>query len=237
MERTFDHLIIIGRPACGKSEFVDFMKKTPLAERMSKFHIGNIKELDDFLWLWEKFEEDDMWEKMGRPRIYSKGVEGSYVITKSEVLDLMFAKFNHEIKKNYLSHQEFYKDSTLFIEFSRGDKLDGGYRKALNMFSIEVLERAVILYINVSFEESVRRNTARYVEKLKYSILAHKVPEEDLRRFSESQDWESFTEGRESGKLTLNGIEVPFVTMNNVPELPPGPEIAKRYQAAMDKLV
>ena len=33
MTRTFDHLLLLGRPAAGKSEFIDFMKKTTDAER------------------------------------------------------------------------------------------------------------------------------------------------------------------------------------------------------------
>ena len=55
MTKTFDHLFILGRPAAGKSEFMDFMKKISDAERSERFHIGHFVELDDFVWLWEKF--------------------------------------------------------------------------------------------------------------------------------------------------------------------------------------
>lgn len=236
MTRIFNHLILIGRPACGKSEFIDFMKKIDAKERVKEYHIGWIHELDDFVWLWEKFEEDDIWEVVTGRRLYSARSGHAYIVTNGGLLEFMFHKFNFEIEKRYLKNPSFYNDSTLFIEFSRGSVPDGGYKKALSILSRPVLERAAILYINVSFDESKRRNIARYKEKLKHSILAHKVPDEDMVRFSKTQDWHELTGARESGTLSVGGVTVPFVTMLNEPELPPGPEIGKRYKKALDKL-
>jgi len=235
--KIFKNLMLIGRPACGKSEFIDFMKKMDLEERRENYHIGNIYELDDFVWLWEKFEDDDIWEAMGKSRLYSKRSGHAYVVTSSEVLELMIYKFNLAISKRLRAEPSFYNDSTIFIEFSRGASVDGGYKRALSLFSKEVLSNTSILYIDVSYEESVRRNIARYQEKLKHSILAHKVPDEDMERFSKVVDWGELTGGAQSGLLRIGGVEVPYVTMWNEPELPPGPEIAKRYKTALDKLM
>ena len=58
---TFEHLIIIGRPAAGKSEVIDYLKKTPVAERKTRFHVGEFEEIDDFVFVWECFEIDDIW--------------------------------------------------------------------------------------------------------------------------------------------------------------------------------
>jgi len=236
MMKTFDYLILIGRPACGKSEFIDFMKKSSVSERAERFHIGELEELDDFLWLWEKFEEDDIWEKMGKPRLYSGAREHAYIVTSDELLEFMFHKFNQKIEKDYLNNPHFYDSGTLFVEFSRGKDPDGGYTKALNLFSKEILELAAVLYIDVSYEESQRRNIQRYEEKLKHSVLAHKVPEEDMIRFSATNDWAELTDNRESGLVTLNGVDVPFMTMKNEPELSVGPEIAERYENALNQL-
>ena len=159
-------------------------------------------------------------------------------ITQEEMqpyIDLA-AKFNYEVEQKFLSNKEFYNDSSVFIEFARGSKQDGGYKKALGLLSKELLERAAILYIDVSYEESRRRNQARYEEKLKHSILAHKVPEEDFVRFSSETDWPQLTEEKGSGYLEMNDLKVPFVTMHNEPELLPGPEIAERYKTALNKL-
>lgn len=45
---TFEILLLIGRLAAGKSEIIDYLKSTPLDERIDRFHIGNFDEIDDF---------------------------------------------------------------------------------------------------------------------------------------------------------------------------------------------
>lgn len=52
----FDIVILMGRPASGKSEIIDFLKKTPLIERDERFHIALMDEIDDFPMLWTWFE-------------------------------------------------------------------------------------------------------------------------------------------------------------------------------------
>lgn len=236
MTATLDHILLLGRPAAGKSEFIDYMKKISDVERSSVFHISRFEELDDFPWLWEKFLEDDMWEEAGYERVFSLLDKGNYSVRpdKGFLYDLMLTKFNHAIKEKYLSQPEFYSDHTLFIEFSRGG--ENGYRNALSRLSKEILSKAVVLYVKVDFEESWRRNVKRYEEKLKASSLAHMAPRDVMERFYKIDDWEKITDGREFGTLSFQGVEIPFATMDNVPELPPGPEIAKRYQAALDGL-
>ena len=48
MKNTFETIILIGRPAAGKSEVIDFLKKTPVEQRRRRFHIGAFEEIDDF---------------------------------------------------------------------------------------------------------------------------------------------------------------------------------------------
>jgi len=70
MNNIFDIIILNGRPASGKSEIIDYLKKTSDADRASRFHIGKLDEIDDFPMLWTWFEEDAILEKlMGKPRI------------------------------------------------------------------------------------------------------------------------------------------------------------------------
>jgi hypothetical protein len=45
---TFDILLLIARPAAGKSEIIDYLKRTALEERVRRFHIGEFAEIDDF---------------------------------------------------------------------------------------------------------------------------------------------------------------------------------------------
>ena len=70
-KKTFEIIILNGRPAAGKSEVIDYLKKIPVEERIKRFHVGEFLEIDDFPFLWEDFEDDDLREEMGLPRLIS----------------------------------------------------------------------------------------------------------------------------------------------------------------------
>lgn len=233
--KTFDNLLLLGRPASGKSEFIDFMKTVPEAERAQKYGLGPFAELDDFPWLWEKFMEDNLWEQAGYPRRYSFGGDNPGLAKEGGVLfDFCIQKFNAEYAKHYQNNEAFYQTSTLFIEFSRGG--EEGYQRALDRLSPEILKRSAILFIDVSFEESCRRNEARYRQKLKHSILAHKVPDATMENFYRTHDWKELTQNRREGLLNIQGLKIPFVTMGNEPELTDPVLLEKRYGPALRKL-
>ncbi|MBI5298870.1 MAG: hypothetical protein HY877_01015 [Deltaproteobacteria bacterium] len=251
--QIFKNLILIGRPASGKSEFIDFMKKLSDETRREVFHLGKIYELDDFLWLWEKFVEDDVWEKAGHRRLFSKRSEHGYVVTESSVLDYCLSRFNEEARKQPQDgtisdgtisdgtisdgtiSDGTVSDRTVFIEFARGAG-DGGYNHALNKLSDEILKDAVILFIYASYEEACRRNESRYQEKLKHTVLAHKVPDEDMERFGKEIDWLELTKNQPKGLVTIRNRNIPFVTMNNEPELKEERDLSERYKQALDQL-
>lgn len=227
MTKTFNNILLLGRPASGKSELIDFLKKTPVLERSQKYGVGQFREMDDFPWIWEKFMEDNLWEKAGYPRRYSFGGDNPGLAKEGGPLfDFCIQKFNTEYKPH---------DDTLFIEFARGGK--GAYQTALNRLTPAIFERSVILFILVSYEESCRRNNARYQEKLQHSILAHKVPDETMSAFYQTHDWLELTGGKESGVLSLHGGKVPFYTLNNEPELTDPVLLEKRYTSAFRKLM
>lgn len=234
MTNTFDHLFILGRPASGKSEFLDFMSKLSDSDRAARFHLGKMKVIDDFVWLWEKFEEDDLWEKVNGKRLHSRPVKDGYILGSADLFDFLIEKLNHEIARRYLKDPGFYSDHTLLIEFSRGGERP--YAPALERFDRKIYERAAIFYVEVSGEESIRRNEARYQEKLKHSILAHKCPDGDMARFYRDDDWPKITEGKRDGFVTLAGVKVPFVTMMNEPESTDPAVLGPRYGNALDKL-
>jgi hypothetical protein len=237
MTAIFQHLLVLGRPACGKSEFIDFLKHTSPDMRASRLHIGRFEEVDDFPWLWEKFEEDALWEKAGYERLYTQEyMPGNPGMAPkgAKLFDWCMYKFNDVIAGQYLARPEFYGESTLLVEFSRGGA--NGFGRALGMLSPQVLERAAIFYISVSREESWRRNLARYQEKLKHSILAHMVPRETYDYFYDTNDWDELTAGLPSGRIRLSGVNVPFVSMNNEPESTDTAVLEARYAAALGRL-
>lgn len=237
MVKTFDHLLLLGRPASGKSEFIDFMKKVPDDVRANKYHIGMFEEADDFVWIWEKFVEDDLWEKAGYNRLYSKEyMPGNPGLAPEgeRLFEFCMQKFNNVITEKYLKKNKFYNDGTLFIEFARGRK--DAFKKALEALKPEILERAAIFFIYVTKEESWRRNVARYQEKLKHSILSHMVPKETFDYFYSEHDWLSLTDEKPNGHIQIHGLKIPFVTMNNEPESTDPKVLDKRYGGALNTL-
>ncbi len=230
----FEHLFVLGRPAGGKSEFIDFMKKLPDDERAASFGIGRFEEVDDFPWLWQACLEDDEREARGEARLVSQKTPEGYNITKPRFRGSLVDRFNQAISERYLSNPAFYEDGTLLIEFARGK--DDGFRESLERFAPAILERAAILYIKVSFEESFRRNNARYRRGLEESILFHKVPDGDMLGFFRENDWDELTGGASDGWLTLAGVRVPFVSMLNEPESTDPAILGERYARALGRL-
>lgn len=232
LKETFDILLLLGRPASGKSEFIDFMEKCPLKRRAVAYHIAPFRVIDDFPILWEKFEEDDLWERLGHPRLYSRPVEGNYSVVEGRIWPFLIGKINQQVegliaKAGALSHR------SLIIEFSRGRT--HGYAETLGHLSDQILSCAAILYICVSFEESRRRNLARYDEKQRDGILTHCVPREEMERIYGTDDWSKLAT-EPQGTLEVKGIRIPYVTMLNEPESTDPDVLDARYRDALDRL-
>ena len=232
LDSTFDVILLLGRPASGKSEFIDFMTHAPDADRARDFHLAPFDVVDDFPILWEKFEEDDLWEGLGHGRRYSKRSDGNYAVTDDALWGFLIGMINRKaspaIARVALGRR------TLIVEFSRGGAT--GYADALAGLSDEILSRAAILYVSVSFEESWRRNVARYDEKARDGILTHSVPREEMERTYGSDDWKALTEDVLSGFLTVQGHRIPFATMGNEPESTDPAVLRARYHDALAPL-
>jgi hypothetical protein len=230
----FGHLFVLGRPAGGKSEFIDFMKKLPPDERAASFGVGRFEEVDDFPWLWQACLDDDGREARGEPRLVSARTPEGYNVTRPKFRGSLVDRFNETIAADYLSRPAFYEDGTLLIEFARG--VGDGFRESLERFRPDILSRGAILYIQVSFEESFRRNSARYKPGQEESILFHKVPDRDMLGFFRDNDWAEITAGAPDGWLTLAGVRVPFVSMDNEPESTDPLVLRDRYARALGRL-
>lgn len=232
--RIFEHLFVLGRPAGGKSEFIDFMKTLPADRRADDFGIGRFEEIDDFPWLFQACLDDDERESRGEPRLISERVPEGYNITRDRYRGTLIDRFNEVIREKYLANPTFYEDGTLLIEFARG--IDDGFRTSLDRFDPEILRRGAILYIDVSFEESYRRNDARYRKGQEESILFHKVPDRDMLGFFRDNDWRALTGGAPHGWLSCAGESLPFVSMPNEPESTDPAVLGPRYQNALELL-
>lgn len=219
-KRHFDIIILLGRPAAGKSEVIDFLKKTPVQERIERFHVNHFEEIDDFPMLWTWFEEDAILDKiMHKPRLYTD--KDGYFLYQY-LWDLLIERISLEYEKR-LRDENYHDAKTAIIEFSRGSE-HGGYQSAFQHLSEKILNRAAILYIDVPFEESLRKNRKRFNPERPDSILEHGLPDKKLKKLYYEVDWETF-KGNDPEFITVRGIRVPYVVFQNVPSQTDDPKL------------
>ena len=207
-EPFFPVLILNARPAAGKSEIIHALKTTPVEERIARFHIGPLHILDDFPMIWAWFEEDHLLEAVfHQPRLHTTADE--YFLT-NDLWHLLIERLSLEYEKWQRDTPE---DRTVVFEFSRGGE-HGGYEAAYKHLSREILSLAACLYVDVTYEESLRKNRARFNPERPDSILEHGLPDEKLERLYRQDDWSSFSSG-DAQYLSVQGIQVPYVNFEN----------------------
>ncbi len=227
-EDVIPYLILLGRPAAGKSELIQFLKGLPADDRADSYHLGTIHVLDDFPLLWEKFIEDDIWERVGKGRLISARADENYYVVDDHTWPFLIEKLNLAIEG-----EPRRPGRTVLVEFSRGGP--GAYREALGRLSQRALEGGAILYVQVSFEESWRRNRARYDRDRRDGLLTHSVPREEMERTYRSDDWAELAP-KKSGYLEIAGTRVPYVTVVNEPEPITPEDFVGRYRPALEEL-
>ncbi len=206
----FNVLTLLARPAAGKSEVMDYLKRTPMPERMERFHVGEIIELDDFPMLWIWFEEDALLERMGHPRMHSDS--DGYFLHQYQ-WDLLIERIGLDYQKLLRDQSDFHQTHTVLVEFSRGSE-HGGYRSAFKHISRELAQKMAILYLDVSWEESLRKNRKRFNPDKPDSILEHGLPDSKLERLYKEVDWQEVS-AADKVRLDIGGVKVPYVVMDN----------------------
>jgi hypothetical protein len=208
---TFDVILLIGRPASGKSEIIDFLTHLPDDTRHERFHIAQLEVRDDFPMLWAWFEEDDILsKKFGLPRLHSNA-DGYFKFP--ELWHLLIERLSLEYGKLLRDIPSYHEHSTCMIEFSRGSE-HGGYAEAFQHLSDEVLAHAVIMYVHVPFEESLRKNRRRFNPDKPDSILEHGLSDEKMERLYRDDDFAPIAPG-DSGLIEIRGHRIPFVVFPN----------------------
>lgn len=204
-------LLLIGRPASGKSEIIDFLKQLPGGIRSDKYHLANLDVIDDFPMLWTWFEEDSILShRLDKPRLHTD--DGGYFL-HTYFWDLLIKRISLEYEKHNRNDPLYRAQFTAVLEFSRGSE-HGGYQRALSKFSDEILNQAAILYVNVSFQESLRKNRRRFNPRRPHSILEHALPDEKLERLYRHDDWDELVSNA-SPYLKVRSFKLPFVVFDN----------------------
>jgi hypothetical protein len=231
MTTIFPILIMNARPAAGKSETIHFLKQLPLAERIRLFHIGPMRVFDDFPMLWAWFEEDDILvREFQRPRLHTTP-EGYFIHNDlwhllTRRLSLDYAKWRRDVRE----------EQTALIEFSRGTP-SGGYQAAFQHLSDEILHQAACFYIQVSYEESVRKNRSRSNAERPDSILQHSLEAEKMDLLYREDDWQTFS-AHDPEYLLVRGIRVPYMVFDNEDDVTTqgGQALHDRLVGAFDRL-
>ena len=209
---NFPILIITGRPAAGKSEVIVFLKKADPKERTEQFHIADFEELDDFVYVWETFEIDDILTRHGKPRIWT---DGKYWFKEHFIWNLYIERINLEYRKKLARDPAYHDKKTVLIEFARGG--ENGITEALNYLHEDILRRASLMYIKVSYEESVRKNHRRARKGEEDSILYHSLPDEKMDFYYKTNDWDKI-EAADPNFIDVKGFKIPYAVFQNEPE-------------------
>lgn len=233
-ENMFQVIVLIGRPASGKSEIIDFMMHASPDVRRRRFHIADPDVLDDFPMLWTWFEEDRILsERLGQPRLHTDA-NGDF---KYRYLwHLLIERIGLEYRKRLRDDLVYHDHTTTIVEFARGSE-HGGYGEAFPHLADDLLRRAAVVYVRVSFKESLRKNRLRFNPERPDSILEHALSDEKLAQLYGDDDWATFGPG-DAGFLTVRSIRVPYVVFENEDDVTTGkPDLlAARLETTLARL-
>ncbi len=231
MTDFFPILIMNARPGAGKSEITSYLQQIPLEERISRFHIGPMQVIDDFPLLWAWLEEDDLLERIfKRPRLHTTS-DGYFKY--DDMWHLLIRRLNLEYSKWCRDSD---REGTVFLEFARGGEF-GGYQAAYQHLSDTILQRAACLYVQVSYEESLRKNRKRYNPARPDSILEHSLDDEKMERLYRNDDWQDFSSSNPI-HLTVRGIQLPYVVLENEDDITTlgGTALSERLESVLGRL-
>jgi hypothetical protein len=230
---AFKILMLLARPAAGKSEIIRYLKNTPPSERLERFHVGGIDEIDDFPMLWTWFEEDDLLSQMGKPRLHSTP-DGYF--RENYLWDLLIRRISLEYTKR---QRDYPADSpvTTLVEFARGVE-HCGWQGAFAALSPEVASDSAILYVDVSYAESLRKNRKRFNPSRPDSILEHGLSDDKMERLYRDSDWAQVSGGAKEGRIAIQEHGVPFVVFENEDDVttPGGEALGQRLETALGRL-
>jgi predicted kinase len=231
MREHFPILILTGRPASGKSEVIDFLKKCDPIVRLERYHIANFEELDDFLYVWETFELDDLMAQMGKERVWT---DDKYWFKDPYIWDLYIKRLALDYQKKIVKDPSYHDRLTTLVEFARGG--DHAVHRALCSLSDEMLSKASLMYIRVTYEESVRKNRRRARKGEEDSILYHSLPDAKMEAYYKTNDWDQL-EAKDPNFIEVRGHKIPYAVFENMPEKTLDPKlIGEELERAAAKL-
>lgn len=230
----FPILILNGRPAAGKSELIAYLNALHPDVRRERFHIGELKEVDDFPMLWTWFEEDDiLQQRFNLPRLHS---DDKRLFLYPELWHVLIVRLGNDYARLRRDHPDLHVTRTVLIEFARGTE-HGGYRAAYPHLSDAILDEGAILYIDVPYEESLRKNRRRFNPDKPDSILEHGLSDWKMERLYRDVDFHDLIAGHEAA-IPIRDRRVPYAIFDNHDDVTTtlGPAFEARLDSTLETL-
>ncbi|MBI3033188.1 hypothetical protein HYY69_06960 [Candidatus Woesearchaeota archaeon] len=226
----YENVLIWALPASGKSEVMTFIRGLT-AEQRAELHFGNLVEIDDYPRVASLFQIDDERQAAGLERVFTREQdydEGGFV--DSRLWSVLDQHLNARHRELLAKKPNVHDDSTVMLECARGGSQNAGfpllhgYQNTLRNLDHPILEKAVILYVEVTPEQSRAKNDARYDPNDPNSILAHRVPTGVMERDYGCDDvcWmmERAAQSDHQGFVQApSGIYVPIGVLDNRSDL------------------
>lgn len=174
-----------------------------------------------------------MGSERGRPRLHTTQ-EGYF--REPYLWDLLVRRLCLECEKLRAADPRLHHHTTAILEFSRGSE-HGGYARAFQHLSWPVVDKAAVLYLRVSFAESLRKNRRRFNPLKPHSILEHSLPDEKLGRLYREDDWDGLS-AQDRQLLSIHGYCVPYAIFENEDDLttPGGEASGERLEQVLGRL-
>jgi hypothetical protein len=232
-KNTFDILLLLARPGAGKSEIIKHLKSIDVSERTKRFHIGAFDEIDDFPMLWTWFEEDTILARLGAPRLHT---DENFYFKSHHLWDLLIERICLEYEKKIREIPDYHRQKSTIIEFARGTE-HGGFARSFKHLHKGMINKIAVLYINVSWEESLRKNRTRFNPDRPDTILEHSLPDEKLNKLYRHVDWDDIT-GDDPEFINIQGFRVPYLVFENDDDITTkrGKALSERLDTTLNQL-
>ena len=190
----YKYVFLLGRPACGKSSLYHELEKRIRESGQAQA----FQRVDDFPKLWARLKGDDALERDGKERIYSERSEdGAYLITDENFFNDLLKEVNADV----LGIDK--PDHLIFIEFARPS-----YVEAIQNFDRRIIDRCLVIYMQVSFDISWERNVARHQAEMSQEGDDHFVYRETMEAIYRHDDRDAFVQ-------YLTACDIPVTVVNN----------------------
>jgi hypothetical protein len=218
MVEHFEALVLIGRPAAGKSAVVNYLARLEPARRLERFKIATPEVFSDLPYLWQTLENDDIRTRFGKSRLHSTE---EYVLKDPWFWSFLIERLGTDCRKRLLLDADWFASHTAIVKFARGG--DNAYGEAFGYLCDAVLSRAAILYVDIPHEVSVQRCHARWPQP-PYAMLTRPVPTERLDQYFRTDDWARLSTGQPDGYIQIKSYQVPFAVLSDDPQVTGSPE-------------